>query len=937
LREGRVLEIRVLGPVCAVRDGRDVRIGGPRERAVLAALVLAGPGGRDSVRLVDDVWGAQPPRTAERTLQAYLSRLRTRLGAEVVVSRSGRHRLENVHVDLWRFNHLRERARQAPDEAVDALREAVALWAETVAFGGAALEGASVQEAALARARLDTLELLLAHQDDLDVTDTAERLLAEDPHREGVWERLAVAQHRLGRRADALAALRRARHVLVRDLGADPSPVLAALEQQILSETATTAEEIARAPLPTPLTSLVGREVDVKHVCELLRSRRLVCLVGVGGVGKTRLALAAAVEHVRVAQVPVYFVSVAGATGKADLARTVLAAVGGPGDEPTAALPLRLGRRPGLLVLDDCEDLVTEVADLARWLLGSVGGLRVLATSRTRLGVTGEALVDVAPLAVPQSGPGDAVGPVPVPALRLFLDRAADATDTSSWGSGELAAAAEVCRRLDGIPLALEVTAGRLRYAEVAAVRDDLKVPAAAATTDAVAAALDRSLRRLTDSDRQAAGRLALLTGPLPPSLASAVAGDVAVRVLVDSSLVSLSSSGVRMYGPVRRHVLATTPETERADNRRLVVAEMLALAEKAAPQLVGPDEIDWLQRLDQLHPDMRSCLAWAADGEGDHLGRLAAALGYLWVLGWGAEEGAEWVGRALQDKLDAGTRCRLLVWSSYMDLRRGRHPGASDAARKSVTLARQVGDDVLLGDALHALAMPDKVGPRREDARAALLEAVTVRRRAGDVAGAAMSLGALADLALAAGMTDEAAEGYSTGLPLMRLSGSARGLLAYLHSMAELELVRGDLDRVDELVTEAAPLAVTTRDHWHVALLAVVRARTARARGASADEQRSLTRRALLASLDQTDPVVTVDAAEHAAGVLLDLARPTPAARLLEGARLLRRTAGLAVPAGRDPILRHDRTAAGAPPPLAWPAVPDPDWLAGVALEALA
>lgn len=932
-----MVEIRVLGPVRAVRDGRDVRLGGPRERAVLAALVLAGPGGRDTFRLVDDVWGAEPPRTAERTVQAYLSRLRTRLGADTVVSRSGRHRLEKVQVDLWLFNDLRERARLAPDEAAGALGEAAALWRDAVAFGGAALEGVIVEQAALARARLDTLELLLAHQDDLDVPEAAERLLAEDPHREGVWERLAAAQLRLGRRADALAALRRARQVLVRDLGADPSPALAALEQQILTQTMTPAEEIARAPLPSPLTTLVGREVDVEHVCELLRSRRLVCLVGVGGVGKTRLALAAATEHARVAEVPAYFATVAGATGK-DLARTVLTAVGGSGDDPGTALPLQLGRRPGLLVLDDCEDQVTEVADLVRWLLARVGGLRVLATSRTRLGVTGEALVDVAPLAVPRSSdPGDTVDPVAVPALRLFLDRAAEASDTSSWGPDELAAAAEVCRRLDGIPLALEVAAGRLRYADVAEVRDDLEVPSAAATVDPVAAALDRSLGRLAASHRRAAGRLALLTGPLPRSLASAVAGDVPVRVLVDCSLLSLSSGGVRMYGPVRRHVLATTPEADQAEGRAVVVAAMLALAERAAPALVGPDEVEWLQLLDQLHPDIRVCLAWAADRDGGHLGRLAAALGYLWVLGWGAEEGAEWVGRALQHEVDAGTRCRLLVWSSYLDLRRGRHPAASLAASEAVSLARQVGDDRLLGDALHALAMPDKVGPRRENARAALLDAVTVRRRVGDVAGAAMSLGALADLALASGRTEEAAEGYGTGLPLMRSSGSARGLLAYLHSMAELELVRGDLDRVDQLVTEAAPLTVTTRDHWHAALLAVVEARSARARGVSADEQRSLTRRALLVSLDQTDPVITVDAAEHAAGVLLDAGRAGPAARLLEGARLLRRAAGLAVPAGREPILRRDRTAAGAPGPSAWPAVPDPDWLAGVALEALA
>jgi hypothetical protein len=278
-----------------------------------------------------------------------------------------------------------------------------------------------------------------------------------------------------------------------------------------------------------------------------------------------------------------------------------------------------------------------------------------------------------------------------------------------------------------------------------------------------------------------------------------------------------------------------------------------------------------------------------------------------------------------------------LLVWSSLTALRRGELDSARARALEAVKVARKLGDDRLLGAALHARAQPDKHGPDLAGARAALREAMLVRRRAGDTAGAAMSIGALADIDLNRGDFAAAAEGYALGLPLMRASGSARGLLAYLHSMAELEVLRGDPPRADELVAEARLLATRTQDVWHLGLLAVVAASAARDRGAPAEEQRALARAALRACAEQTDPVVTLDGLDAVAGMLLDQGDPTAAHRLLRGTSMVR--AASRVPTSTPRRARRDADEAAAAPRVPLPdtaAAPDVDWLLDLAANAL-
>lgn len=922
------MEVTVLGPVCATNEGREIRLGGARERAVLAALAIAGPDGISTERLVDQVWGMSPPRTAERTVQAYLSRLRSALGTDAIRTEAGRHRLTGVGVDLWQFEELRERAAVRPAEAADALTAAIGLWRDSVPARDAALDGAAVELVALTAARLEVAEAALAHVNDSECVAIAERLLAEDPHREHAWLRLATALYRLGRSADALAALRRARHALVEELGLDPSSALVQLERDLLNRVSFETGGVAP---PAALTGLVGREQLLDDLADRIGSHRLVTLVGTGGIGKTRLAAAVAEAVSRQSGVPAYFAALAGAGSAAAVESTVLAAVGADPHrvDAVSAIVDRFARGPGLLVADNCEHVVPVAAQLLSDVLDRCPGLRVLTTSRVPLGVPGEMLVDVPPLTVTDAES---------PGTRLFIDRAESVTAVHLWGEAERQEAASVCELLDGLPLAIELTARRLRYTSLAGLRTELEDGTA---DNPLADALDRSVRTLHPYARRGFARLSALRGPVPADIAAAVAGGVELLAeLVDNSLVVTDAGWFRMYEPVRRFAQASLDEDTRIEAGEIVAEQITVFAERAAPRLIGPDELSWITDLTRLRADVRGALEWSVAQHDDALlVRLARAVGYLWFLGWGIREGRLWLERAVAAASGRPEEAETLVWASWMALRVGELSEARSRGLRAVALARAAGDDRVLGAGLHAAAQPDKHGTGQDAARALLHEAVDVRRRCGDTAGAAMSLGALADIDLNAGRLAEAAAGYEIGLPLMRSSGSPRGLVAYLHSMAETEVLRGNPDGAEDLAAEASPLAVLTGDVWHMAQLEIVRLTAARDRSVPDQRCREIARAGLAAAVAQTDPVVVLDMVDEIAGMLVDSGDATVAWRLLDASRRVRAAEGLPMSLPRR--ARRDRDEARAAQ-AAGPAVDveppaDLGWLCSAAEDAVA
>lgn len=460
------VEFSVLGGVQARRDGEALRLGGPRQRALLALLLLADGRPVPADRLIDELWHGKPPPGAAGTLQSYVSRLRSALGANGAIAgnESGYHLdVDEQSVDARRFERLVDEGhaaleRDAAQRALERFEAALALWTGTP-FGDVGDEG-SLRAAAdrLADVRHRAREGLVAAKLQLgsgeELIDELESLVAEHPYRERLWQHLMLALYRAGRQADALAAYQRARGILNEQLGLEPSDELKQLEAAILRHDVPPARPPdERHNLPAPLTSFVGREAELAAIDRLLRETRLLTLSGVGGVGKTRVALEAARRLLPDFPDGVYFVDFSALSTPDLLQRRVAAAldVREQGDvEIDELLVGRLRDAEALLVLDNCEHIRDACAELAQRLLSGAPRLRVLATSREVLGVAGEVDCQVPPLE-------------PAEAIDLFLARARAARPELSADEAALTSIARICDVLDGLPLALELAAVRTR------------------------------------------------------------------------------------------------------------------------------------------------------------------------------------------------------------------------------------------------------------------------------------------------------------------------------------------------------------------------------------------------------------------------------------------------------------------------------------------
>jgi predicted ATPase/DNA-binding SARP family transcriptional activator len=680
-----VVEFRILGPVQAVRGGREVGLGGPRRRAVLALLLVAAGRVVPAERLAEEVWGGCPPPGAAGTLRSYVSRLRTLLAPDAeLIGRGGGYALAvgPDQLDAGRFERLAGAGRAALErgEAVVAAArfgEGLGLWrgralADVAGVESLAVEGARLEELRLVavEGRIEAdLELGLA----AEVTGELEGLVAEHPLRERLWRLLVLALYRAGRQADALAAYRRARAMLAEELGIEPGEELRRLEQAVLrQEVAAAAPRQQRHNLPVQLTSFVGREPELAGLAELVGAARLVTLTGPGGAGKTRLAAefaAAAVEGFRDGA---WVAGLAGVADPALVAPLVMEALGvrQTGDVPVIeALRYRLRSAELLLVLDNCEHLLGACAELAGVLLGGSAGLRVLATSREPLGVPGEAVYPVPPLAVP---PETAAAPAlaRAPAVRLFVARASAARPGAE--AAPAAVVARVCRELDGLPLAIELAAARasvLSAEEIAAHLADkfrflaYQRPAADPRHQALKAAIGWSYQLLSEEQRRDFRALSVFAGGFSLAAAAAVCcgGDQAAALdLVDqlagkSLVVAEPAEGgtrYRLLETIRQYAadrLAEASEAGPARARHAAAFLQLAQRERQLPVLLREQD------------NFRAALGHALAG-GETGPRLARALGGFWLARGLFQEGQAWLERALAVRpADQRLRAHLL------------------------------------------------------------------------------------------------------------------------------------------------------------------------------------------------------------------------------------------------------------------------------------
>ena len=668
-----MFELRLLGPVQAVRAGRDVPLGGPKQRAVLALLLLDAGRVVPAGGLVEDVWRGRAPPGAAKTLRSYVSRLRSALEPEApVVARGGGYAIgvDLRQVDARRFEQLVAEGQAAAGrgEAVVAgsrFREALALWR-----GRALADVLDVEPLALESARLEELRLVAVEgrlEADLaaglhaEVTGELESLVTEHPLRERLWRLLVLALYRGERQADALAAYRRARAMLAGELGLEPGEELRHLERAVLRQDVPPPQVMPVHNLPAQLTSFVGREQELGELGKLLGEARLITLVGTGGAGKTRLATEFAACVVERFAQGAWLADLAGITDPDLVAAQVMEALGvrqGSDLPPIEALRFRLRSAELLLVLDNCEHLLDACADLAAALLASSPGLRVVATSREPLGIAGEVRYQVPPLAVPPDGVAAEVI-TGAPAVRLFLDRVAAARGTVGREPGPAGAVAGICRKLDGLPLAIELAAARTATLSVEEIETHLadkfpfltyRRPSGSQRHQALKAAIDWSYELLSAEERQAFSQLSVFAGSFGLDQAAAVCsgGDQAAALDVLDRLASKSMLNVEMVAPGTRYRMLETIRQYAAGHlaeaggteatRRRHAYAFLTLAEREHAVAV----------LSRDHDNFRAGLDWSLR-TGDEVGpRLARALGGFWLARGFWREARDWLERAL-------------------------------------------------------------------------------------------------------------------------------------------------------------------------------------------------------------------------------------------------------------------------------------------------
>ncbi|TYB64241.1 AfsR/SARP family transcriptional regulator [Nonomuraea sp. PA05] len=677
------MRVGLLGPF-EVRngDGAPVEVPGARLRALLAVLALEPGRIVTRSRLVDWIWGEQPPADEVNALQALVSRLRRVLPDGVIEAESGGYRLAVAaeDVDVCRFEQLVSQARAAePAARAELLRPALALW-RGPAMADIALRDSEAFDAVVAR--LDELHVAaLSDRVDADIrlgrgsemVSELTELVATYPLREGFVAALVRALAEAGRGNEALTLYQRTRERLADELGADPSAELSALHTALLRGELGERADSGRTNLRAELTSFVGKEEDVSTVAGLAVKHRLVTLTGPGGSGKTRLA--AETARTMLGELPdgAWLVELASVRAGGELAQAALTAIGlrdqgllgnARGGDTMDRLIAAVRERAILLVLDNCEHVIEAAAEFTDRLLGECRRLRILATSREPLGITGEVLWQVEPLALPEKGapPADVLAS---PAVRLLRDRAELVRKDIGSDPGTLAAMARICAALDGIPLAIELAAARLRTMSVDQLArrldDRFRLLTSGSRTalprhKTLRAVVDWSWDLLSEAERGVLRRLSVFSGGASLEAAERVcggevfAGELVLDVLtalIEKSLLLEDGEGApryRMLDTIREYAadrLAEAGESESA--RRAHLAYFTELSETAEPHLRRGEQLEWMARLAVEHDNIVVALRGAiAEGWALEAMRLVGAAGWFWYLGGDRAEGTE-------------------------------------------------------------------------------------------------------------------------------------------------------------------------------------------------------------------------------------------------------------------------------------------------------
>jgi predicted ATPase/DNA-binding SARP family transcriptional activator len=707
------MRIGLLGELEVVDDaGAAITLSGAKLRALLSLLALHAGRAVPAEQLVESLWGDDAPSGVKNSLQGLVSKLRRTF--EIPMRGSGYVLdVDPDVVDVHRFERLVTEARAADDPTIALARyaDADALWRGDALVELAYDDGVSPTITRLTELRLAALEerfaITLARGGHQAAISELEALVALHPLRERLRALLMTALYRAGRQADALRAFQDGREILADELGLDPSPELRALEAAILAQdpalAAPATDDVrpvsGRRSLPAPLTPLVGRTEELDALTVLLGELRLVTLVGPGGVGKTRLALEAGAARADALEHGGCLVELAPVGDPADVRTAIADALDVP--DPDRLVEL-LGDRELLLVLDNCEHVITAAAAAAEELLRACPRLRLLATSREGLRVNGEAIWPVPPL-----GSADAV--------ELFVARARAA----GAAVDDVAVIQDICARLDGLPLAIELAAARTRAFPVqqlaSRLQDRFRLLTGGSRTalprqQTLRAVVDWSYELLFEDEQRVFERLSVLPGGCDLATAQVVCADTdltaddiedVVQALVEKSLVvpvatedALRVTQLQTLAQYGREKLAERGDAERT--RDAMAAHFASLCAGSAHAFTGDEQRTWLRTIDRERENLRAALEWAVD-RGDAETALVIASGASWPhwLAGTVAEGLRWLDAAfaVDGEVSDSARAHALTGRGLLRFQSGVREGVDDDLGAALAIFRELGD----------------------------------------------------------------------------------------------------------------------------------------------------------------------------------------------------------------------------------------------------
>ena len=708
----RPMEFRILGPL-EVWDGRQaLSLGGAKLRALLAILLINANQVVAQSRLIELLWGGHPPTTAPNSLQVHIAHLRRLLEPrrkanepwQVLVWGSNGYelRVQPEQLDAIQFERMaddavRAKTEQQWDLAADQFRAALGLWrgpvlaefaSEPFAFG----EIARLQELRLT-ALEDRIDVDLSVGRHAEILPEIKALVFEYPLRERLCGQLMLALYRQGLQAEASSVYHNTRSRLMDELGMRPGPVLDQVFRDILKHAGNldTAWSQSQGNLPHPLTTFIGRRDDLDHLIRRIVNIRLLTLTGSGGIGKTRLAIELARQISRSFPDGLWLIDLAPISDPTRIAQAVareLKVQEQAGRSIAEMIEAYFRNRQALLVLDNCERVIAGSAEFALAMLSKCSRLKLLATSRERLGIAGEQVWQLGSLTVPDPLATSTVLPK-FEAVQLFLDRACLVRPTFELSDSNASAVVQICRRLDGIPLAIELAAARmseLTASEIADRLDDRLSLLATAERgrpvrhETLRAALDWSYHLLDRSEQALFARLGVFTGAFDLKAVQAVCvsskddWDPAQLIarLVEKSLVvgdAADRNSIRMLETIRE--FARSSARMKRESRwlgRRHAEHFLSLVQSHGVKLRSSAATQHLAVLDRNADNVRSALEWASANDHQFLSRLVLGLHAYWTSRFSLREALMWVTLALAD-CEPSLRRQLLLNAGWLEL----------------------------------------------------------------------------------------------------------------------------------------------------------------------------------------------------------------------------------------------------------------------------